>query len=407
MAAPLRVAVPVITRNYEMSATQEQPLVGILTIPHYHNFGTQLQAWALQEAVQRLGYRAEVINYGKTYLDDASPLRRALRAVLRPARTLRALAGRSATRRWEGLIAPRARNTDRFISQHLRLGPERLTAEEQLASLAGRFDAVVVGSDQIWNPLGHLGEQAYFATFVAPERRIAYAPSVGVSSVTAEGGEWLARGAGPFRFLSVRERSGAAVLRELTGRDAAVVVDPTLLHSTEVWREFAGESSASSAPYALCYFLQGDRYARDAAKRIAVERGLALKVLPFHPVDAEDDEMRANLVVDSGPLEFLRLVSGASVMLTDSFHGCVFATQFRRPFLAFRRYEHRLESTNFGRIENLLEQVGLEGQIAARDHVPQLTELDFDAAHRRLQQWRQSSWDYLRTALATVTQERG
>ncbi len=381
--------------------------VGVMSIPYYHNYGTQLQAFALQEAIRGLGYDVEMINFVKGGPAPKPLSSRLVGLLIRPLTIYPRIRRRIAHAAWRRLTEPRRRLTQDFISQRLALNPPKMTEEDQLLSVSGRYDAVVVGSDQIWNPQGHLGEQAFFLTFVRPALRVAYAPSIGVCTVNGDAADWLASGARGINHLSVREASGAEILKDLIGRDVPVVVDPTLLHDDEFWGGIARGSSNKERPYVLCYFLQGDAYAREAAKKFANEKGFRLRVLPFHQVDLQDRLMRKGSEFEVGPLEFLDSFRNASAVFTDSFHGTIFSVVFRRPFAAFRRYDNPVEAGNFSRIEGFLARIGLTSQVASREEVPDLEGISFERAHVELDRWRRQSIEFLKSSLIRATGREG
>jgi len=376
--------------------------VGILSIPRYLNYGTQLQAFALQQAVASLGYSSEHIDYDFDHAPAANPIVRMRRLISRPwlipsgiGRAAQRTRLRLATRRRNEAIAD-------FRESHLRLTRRRYRTDEDLVALRTQYDAFVVGSDQVWNPNGHLRETAFFLPFAPHERRIAYAPSIGLSELDAAGGEWIARGVSGIPHLSVREDQGAEILMKATGRLAEVVVDPTMLLQPDTWSGIAG-SGGSRPPYLLAYFLQDDAYARVAAGDVARQLGLKVVSLPFTVRDLLSPSTDCENIADAGPQEFLQLVRDAAFVCTDSFHGTVFSVLFRRPFFAFRRYDNRVEAATFSRMTSLLSRVGLLQRVMDDGRPrPREVGVDFTAPHRALGEWREKSTEFLRKALASA-----
>ena len=196
--------------------------IGILTLHHSYNCGSMLQAFALQETLERMGHEVRVINF-------SNEGQARLYSVLERPTSLKRIAK-------DVLLAPRAgrirRNFaayERFMTEHLHLDGPVVRRREELDD-AG-YDAVVAGSDQMWNVTIENGDDAYFLPWVTRARRVAYAPSFGARSPARFArdprvhADWLRR----FDALSVRERNGRRWIRELIGVDAPVLLDPTLL----------------------------------------------------------------------------------------------------------------------------------------------------------------------------------
>ena len=194
----------------------------------------------------------------------------------------------------------------------------------ELAEQAGKYDILLCGSDQIWNPVWL--NPAYFLTF-APEGmpKIAYAASLGIRTMPAAGKvrkirKWT-RG---FRAVSVREEEGAELLEQMTGIRADVMPDPVCLLDRAAWGETAAPGP-EGAPYILCYFIGENEEYASRVNQLQAETGL--RVLDI-PVNAASYRSGRELLDGIGPREFLGAVRNAAVLCTDSFHGLAFATIF-------------------------------------------------------------------------------
>ena len=157
-----------------------------------------------------------------------------------------------------GAFQRRFRRFEAFVAEEMALSPRRYTAFEQLRADPPAYDVYVAGSDQIWNPYIFQDKQfdpSFLLGFVREGRRIAYAPSLGVPELPEDKAEELRRFLTPFSALSVREkRGGRFCCGEAAGRDARVVLDPTLLLTGEDWGELAA-APKRQGPYILCYFV--------------------------------------------------------------------------------------------------------------------------------------------------------
>lgn len=371
--------------------------IAIMTWYSYRNFGTALQAVAMSFTVSKLGYQPFFIAY------DPVPAQRASNSPRRsvPARIL----GKA---RWllspHPLIAEERDSTfDRFVNGNLSF-TEALPADG-LVGLSDRFDAFVCGSDQIWSP--RCFDVHYFLDFVTdPGKKVAYAPSFGCDVIgDHEKAKRIASLLRDFGSIAVREESGADIVESLTGRRPQVVLDPTLLLDADAWSGLARAYPVGDAPYCLLYFLGSHRGNASAARRIAASAGL--RVLEV-PVFQNRRGRPGALGPDVGPAEFVALVRGASLVCTDSFHGMVFSTLFKRPFVAFERFDPDDSASQNTRVYSFLGMAGLEESLLSRSLLGQWGEfvspqIDYEAVGERIGRRRDDSLRYLRDALENAT----
>lgn len=267
-----------------------------------------------------------------------------------------------------------------------------------LQTIDAEYDFCVVGSDQVWNPLfGDFWQ--FFLDFVPREKRISYAASISTPVIPEELQERYCKGLLGMQTLSVREQAGAKLIRELTGREAQVHVDPTLLLSAEKWRKVsrppAWEKETKDG-YLLTYFL-GKR----PPEVDAIARELGLPV-----INLLDEEAYTHFV--TGVEGFLWAFDHASLVYTDSFHGTVFSILFETPFVVTNRVgsgaDDALEKMG-SRIDTLLGLFGFEGRRARqadgyRIAGDPLTPPDWSRCAPVLERERARSDAYLRAALS-------
>ncbi len=378
--------------------TNDTKPVGVLTIPRYYNYGTQLQAFALKESIRALGYKVQVIDYSCPIPRALGLTKRLSRILYNPGLFIQGLKRRADERHLAKISSKRYSLMKEFCETQLELTKERYIGPDSLTNCGKLFSALVVGSDQVWNPMGHLGENSFFLPFVAESKRIAYAPSIGVASVTGPAKEWLADGVKGIPFLSVREKTGATVIKEICGRDANVVVDPTMLLSSEQWTAFISECG-ENMPYLLCYFLHGNSFARHVALEIAKKRNLKIVVFPFAQSDILSGWEKGNWEVAVSPFDFVRFIQNAAFVCTDSFHGTLFSTLFQREFFSFERMDEA-GAVSFSRIEDFLSGLGIENRIVRNGQWPLLSlSSGFGTAEKVLAEWRNRSIGFLQEAL--------
>ena len=320
--------------------------VGVMTFLHNENYGSTLQAWALQQVLADLGHEAEHIDYRPSREEK---LRNLLTNGNSPRLIVEGLRKRSVKAARPG-AREKAASFDDFYRDHMRLSPPCAT-HAALRQAARRYDLLLCGSDQIWSPVWL--NPAYFLDFAAPgQPRLAYAPSLGVSRMPkGRKARRMARLLRGFSALSVREEEGAALLRGITGKDVPVLPDPVLLLERARWLALADMPPADTEPYLLCYFIGDSPAYWENARRTAAEQGLGIRVLPV-----TEASYQQNLPLADGapPTQWLGWLACAAAVCTDSFHGAAFATLLHRPLYLRRRYREDDPESKNSRIDQLL-----------------------------------------------------
>ena len=332
--------------------------VGILTFLHNENYGSSLQAYALQRVVREAGFECEHLDYRP---DRAEKVRNLLRSGNNPKLILDGLRKRGVQAE-QAEARQKSRAIPEFYAKHMKLSaPCRNGAE--LREAGAKHDILICGSDQIWNPVW-LNEN-YFLTFARDgQRKLAYAASLGISTLPAQGKtEKIRRWTEGFEAISVREEEGAELLRQMTGRKPDVTPDPVCLLSPEEWNGIA-EDAPSGDAYLLCYFIGENESYWEETRRLARETGLRVLVIP---VTAESYKSGYELLGGIGPEGFLGAVRGAARLVTDSFHGLVFGTLYGVPVTPLRRDREGDPESKHSRVVNFLRLAESRGIDALRE----------------------------------------
>ena len=319
--------------------------VGILTFLHNENYGSSLQAYALQRAVREAGFECEHLDYRP---DKAEKVRNLLRSGNSPKLILDGLRKRGVRAEQEE-ARQKSRAIPEFYAKHMKLSAPCRNGSE-LREAGAKHDILLCGSDQIWNPVW-LNEN-YFLTFARRgQRKLAYAASLGISTLPARGkAEKIRRWTEGFEAVSVREEEGAALMERMTGKRPDVMPDPVCLLSAEEWSGIAADPPAGGG-YLLCYFIGENAAYWEETRRLARETGLRVLVIP---VTAESYKSGYELLGGIGPEGFLGAVRGAARLVTDSFHGLVFGTLFGVPVTPLRRDREGDPESKHSRVENFL-----------------------------------------------------
>lgn len=329
--------------------------IAILTWLHNNNYGSVLQAYALQRYLKNEGY--DVAN-----IDLSPSVKEKIKNCLRQNNPLFALAK-------EKLLAYKAKmicrdksaliekNTkfDDFLHQYFSL-TKPYRRFDDLKELAGTFDVYVCGSDQIWSPM-LLSPSYYFDFLPDLSKRISYACSFGMSSLPkAKRGKiksWLEK----FRAISVREETGVDIVNSLLNKECECTVDPTMLLSSSEWDKIAGRQGIVSGDYLLCYFLSFHLDQWVKTKEIARKMNLKVVVIP---TTKESYKMGDKVIDNVGPEDWVNLVKHAKFVATDSFHGSVFSIIYQRQFCVFKRFSDTSKLSQNSRIYTLLSTYKLE-----------------------------------------------
>lgn len=347
--------------------------IGIVTLVS-DNYGNKYQNYAVEQLLSEYG---DVITYPVenrktvTQTQPVSRLKKLTPAHLSESVSARLMnyyditnARRSAwgnlvyfLRNRKQIVAARALRHNKFSAfqqKHLHISERVITAancgEEPWN---GSHDVFVCGSDQIWNPGYSTTTELAFLSF-ARGRAVALAPSFGVSSVSEDKVEKIRNWLTGVDHLSVREEDGSRIIKELTGRDAPVLLDPTMSIDLAEWKRLADKPKTKlPEKYIATYFL--GRFTRKYQERIGeISRMTGLPVVNLFQIEAPQ-------YYAFDPAEVLYTIGNASLVLTDSFHGTVFSILFQRDFLVFRRDEGG--KSMHSRLSTLLGKFSLENRL--------------------------------------------
>lgn len=345
--------------------------VALATCHDKHNYGSMLQAWATQEFLEGRGFDVRTID--KAGLRGAISVgrrghyaRHAADVQMYAEKAPFALHGarQRLSRRFGREMGERHAAFEAFARDRFRL-TRRAYSFDEARELSAEYDALVVGSDQLWLPVNVAGDYFTLSWVASGVRKVAYATSFGLSELDG----WTSRRVGEFlpgyHAVSVREESGADIVEKVIGRRPEVVCDPTMLLDASRWREVAASARADAPgdPYVLAYFLGRNAWQREAVRELADARGLKVVAVAHNDSYVRADEGYADLYPwDAGPAEWVRLIDGAELVCTDSFHGTLFSSVLGTPFVSFRRHSEGAQSTN-SRLDTLLGTLGLEDRL--------------------------------------------
>ena len=295
--------------------------IGIVTQPLAANYGGFLQNYALQEVLRRKGHVPMTIDVGNKISLGRFILStiRSLLFLLIPNKR-RPFAKFKETR-----YNIRKVEFERFIHQNISKTKDVSRYNPSLIRKY-KFDAVIVGSDQVWRPLYNNSIEDMYLRFVKQTsvKKVAYAASFGTDRWEYSIAQTLKcqQYAKQLDAVSVREESGKKLCRTYLGVDASVVLDPTLLLSSKDY-EYLCEQIPRNAesPFIAAYILDRNKIIDDTLEEISNSIGMAVRIF--------EADAKSELSVE----EWIAVYRDASYVITDSFHGTVFSIIFKKSFV--------------------------------------------------------------------------
>lgn len=372
----------------------------------HNNYGTSLQGHAMLQKIQQLGHEVEVIHYEKRL-----GLPQKIRFVVNAIRAgewkniVKRLTAKQVMKlhpQYAANIAERTRAVNAYKAKKLLPLFHTYVGYDALHKGSLNYDAVVVGSDQVWTPMS-LPNKFFNLLFVDDSvRKVAYASSFGVSKIPAF--QRKATGAYLDRFyrIGVREERGKEIVDELSRKKATVVVDPTLLLTREEWEaEIADARPNESGPYIFCYFLGTNQEARKAANELKEKTGY--KIITIRHMDEyvpEDERFGDEAPYHVDPNDFVKYISQAAYVCTDSFHCTVFSILFHRQFMTFYRFATTNKTGRNSRIDSLFEILDIDRSRIYSGYMDSITnKIGWEKVDTKLSELRKRSIGFLQESL--------
>lgn len=362
------------------ACNSNRPKVGIITLPGNFNYGNRLQAYATVAIFEKAGCAAEQIE-----LERKTP------AIPRAVQFVRSMKyrilGIPILPRQEDMSTPeRLAAFARFNMNY----PIRRLAELP-ENFAGQYDYFCVGSDQVWNPNLFAGrDDWYFLRFACDGQRMALSASFGIDCFDSEQQKASVReGLKGFERISVREKQGAELVRECSGLEATVLVDPTLTVSSEEWRSVADGRLTPDSPFVFAYLLGGVG-AEAGAVLADVTRNGEVPIVPLTDCQKPNEP-------DAGPAEFIDLIDHAQHVVTDSFHASVFAMLLETPLTITHREGGG--ASMFSRLDQLADTFGLRDKIFGSEGFDLARAGDYPLVREALDRERERVMAYLEGCL--------
>ena len=308
--------------------------IGILTFHRADNLGAVLQSYALQSAVEeRYSASAQIVDY---VCDGAESVRHAsgMKGCLLKA-----------------YYWIKHRGFVQFRQKYLHLSA--LYTPQTIADMKEKYDAVIAGSDQVWNYECSGWDDAYFLNFLkGNEKKYSYAASLGKYRFTEEEKAKVKSYLETFEAVSVREEVAREHLESFTELPVRVSPDPVMLLSKERWQKVMSPRLMKGR-YVFVYQILPDVHAMKAAEEYA--RKNHCKVI--------SNKKSLQFILHGSPSDFLSWIFYADRVFTNSFHGTAFSLIFGKSLGV--ETELRDGSANH-RVQEVLKKAGAGSECILR-----------------------------------------
>ena len=351
--------------------------IGLITWHYYSNFGSALQAYALQQTIKNMDYEVKIINYRNPKFGRTNEIKELVKWI-----TYKVCGDRV--------------NKSYYSFQNKYLSQTRVVQDKkELGRVSKKIDIFICGSDQIWAP--NVFNPVYMLDFVpCGKKKISYAASIGLNKLPPNCIKEYTHLLSDFASVSIREDAGAELLRTECGIIAQTVLDPTLLVNVDEWKELEIEPTLTNSKYIFCYFLNEEHCYSGLVKDYAEKYGYKIV-----GVSANKDDTKWMDLVRVGPREFLWLIHNAALVFTDSYHGTIFSLLYHKKLITFERFAGNDPICQNSRIYQLDNYFELDGILlnAAKIKEIKVQEFDYSKFENKLQALRIKSLDFLSNAL--------
>lgn len=375
--------------------------IGILTLPLHTNYGGILQAYALQTTLERMGH--EVVVFDTPNKCPLPPFKDIPKCFLK--RIIKKILGRNQKIFYEyyqnkKVIPVVSQNTQRFINSHIHR--KEISDFKELDGES--YDAIVVGSDQVWRPLYFIPGWRWqeienaFLSFASKWniKRLSYAASFGTEDweYTDQQTRRCKALLQVFDAISVRETNGVTLCKKYFDMNSVHVLDPTMLLNEADYSIFFQKSNTPKSNGTLLNYIL-DETEKNRVLIMNVANQKCLKAFSVTNPYENDETKPLNERIKPAVEKWLRGFYDAEFVITDSFHACVFSILFKKQFVVVGNKERGLS-----RIESLLQCFGIENRIVEDSvQVMRLPLIDYDKVYVKLEKYRKKSLEFLNVAL--------
>lgn len=372
-------------------------VIKTITCHDVNNYGASLQAYALQKYLQKQGHDVEIIDYLPVYKTNRlnffeyNRTEGRLNKIVQRIPFTKPLIGlydhlRKPERRLDFLFYKKKKAFYFFKKNNLNCTNQVYRDIKDLKTIVPQADVYIAGSDQIWNVYARNGQDpAYYCDF-APQSAhcISYAASFGTSDIPQNFRNFVSQQLKRFNSISVREKSGVNIVKDL-GYQAIEVLDPVFLLHREEWEKLC--KLHHDEKYLLVYDLDMNHpEVKKLSKRIAGENNWKIySINDFKTCPYADYNIN-----NAGPIEFIEWIRDAQFIICTSFHGTAFSVIFNKQFYTFSLYKQN----NNSRMEDFLLKISLSNHFIKKE-VGNIDFIDYTKINNIVQQYVRKSQIWL------------
>lgn len=382
--------------------------VAIVSCYYVKNYGSMLQAYAVQKMLDNMNIKNEnlvyikskspkqLASYAKRLLFDANIRKTKLK-------NLKKKVYSKTHKGYDVNFSMRSKKFEEFKTKYFKLSKPYF-GYKNLKMSSKDYDAFLLGSDQLWHPM-NLENHYFTMEFIDDNKpKITYAPSFGVSEIPKNQIKKTKAYLKRIEHISIREESGKKIIKELIGQDVPIVLDPTFMLDLKEWDAIQPEKNVyTNSKYIFCYFLGDNQEHRDTVNQIKKLTGYDIVTLPHIDEIAKSDKNFGDAkLYDVGPAEFINLIKNAEIVFTDSFHCTAFSIMYQKKFFTFNRFKSNSKGSTNTRLKSILSLLGMEQRLITNyEDCAKLykEEIDFKNTNLELERLKSKSFDYLKDAL--------
>lgn len=355
------------------------------------NYGTCLQAFALQHACEKMGCQCTVVKnirknkiskYKKLYLKVKQ-----MKGSLLSYGIIKCILAQKTIRR-KGEAFQDFRNNQLKTTSN---------SYKSLTTLVDRYDLFIAGSDMVWSEEFIQYADFYFLRDIPKSKAGSYAPSFGKGQIKDDNKKYVKKLLDEIKYLSCREHSGIKLINELTGRSAIQVCDPTLLFNSKQWKSFFFITEDKSDSILVnCFGGLPNEFKKSVNKIRDKLNAKEIRFLNSNISDLQNEWQYGNGAY--GPIEFIRMVNDCKFTVVNGYHGLIFALIFEKPFLVLHRKKSEHWSEHENRMKELLDYLNLgDRYIYPNSCVDNISlDMDYSAINGKIEEIRTKSWAYLK-----------
>lgn len=362
--------------------------LALLSFHNAANYGAAMQAYALQAFLEKNGYKCEYLDYVNNSRKAEYSMSDHIIKSLKKGSILSALKYMLGT----PFMEVRKMRFNRFYNKYLKISEKTYTNAKEAEEAESLYDKFIVGSDQVWCAENNGGDVAYLLSFIKNRnKKMSYSSSFGKDEIPKELKSEYAHCLNNMAHLSTREQFGVDMIKQMTGRDATLVLDPVFLLTTKDWTKLIPQKN--SEKYIFSYTNTSEQFPSFLKQTNYPLEGKRIYKLSSQTTLLDFVNSKIKVMYSMSPQSFLQSIYYAEFVVTASFHCLAFSILFHKPFAVFLSGN----GGKTGRLSTLLEYFGLNDRVVTENTTLSDIQkpIDWDYVDKVLIEKRQESMNYL------------